>query len=872
MKFLYVIKIYLYFLADIISNYWETLRRREITGNYACVRGHVLETRGEKCTTLVRKTPPCGHVTQIPCYFPPEDWKCQQRVKKLREACGHDVTVPCGDQVFPRCMMLCRRRLPCGHDSKGLFPCSDDAPPEVCLQRQRKILDCGHVLYIPCGGTLRDGQCKKILEKKLPYCDHEITRYCFEDVSQEICIACGDDTKIELGEKVIKNPPRRAWRPGNSVGADEATMVSLEESQNLTAVEIIKRCAHGEDSLQCCKDCSRRCPRGHLCPARHPCHSPCPPCESLEKISFQSCAHQELRICSEIKEWTPLCDRVCQQEMNCGHDCGKPCRDHVEGKCPRCSEASHSVPMKCQHFCKVPCAEHCVDPNGDLVCPPCEHGWKACKFGHTTFVGCETTDIEAHCKAEDSIEVELSCGKRQTFRIHCRDRGEFPLEAKSVTNHSLHCSAPCGVLFNSWDESCGHICPGRCSDCYARLIHQRCSEPCGKVLPCFHLCTRPCGEMCGPCESSCENECEHRRCGESCGTPCEACQEPCTYQCAHLKCTRLCYQVCDRGPCTVPCPKFLSCSHSCSGYCGEVCPSLCRYCDRKRIEFELKRKVRSRDRLIQLPCGHIVLEEILKEMFGNPESRKLCPTCSKFIYNCKRYSPIIQKAALEMMRAKIKLGGGQKSIQDSQLRAWAYLQPQQEIQNKDFKQLEPFKKHILGMLAIYDLFTISDQTISLKKMSFHEAESLEFLSLIHRNLVLKLCSLENHKVPVAVSQLFLTRILKLVEAMMTLRIPLYHQEILDIKRECRRLLDLYRLLLLRSDNGAVPMDLIQNGFKATLAILTTPAPYSDTLRGDYFENLTEIVKLLEPLRLYVDFSDGGDDQKLKLISYKKILT
>lgn len=82
----------------------------------------------------------------------------------------------------------------------------------------------------------------------------------------------------------------------------------------------------------------------------------------------------------------------------------------------------------------------------------------------------------------------------------------------------------------------------------------------------------------------------------------------CDWQCPHKKCTKLCGELCDRGPCNVPCPKLIpDCKHPCIGLCGEVCPPICRICDPELLDDPYLGPPEADARFVLLEdCNHVL--------------------------------------------------------------------------------------------------------------------------------------------------------------------------------------------------------------------------------------------------------------------------
>lgn len=122
-------------------------------------------------------------------------------------------------------------------------------------------------------------------------------------------------------------------------------------------------------------------------------------------------------------------------------------------------------------------------------------------------------------------------------------------------------------------------------------------------------------------------------------------QEPCSYQCPHSKCSKKCFEVCDKTPCNLPCPKLLACGHSCVGICGELCPPHCRICHPEELVpglLSANASLESNTRFLYLRNCHHCVEANDMDAWINLKSDEIlvlrCPRCMDRLPWIPRYS------------------------------------------------------------------------------------------------------------------------------------------------------------------------------------------------------------------------------------------
>ena len=152
------------------------------------------------------------------------------------------------------------------------------------------------------------------------------------------------------------------------------------------------------------------------------------------------------------------------------------------------------------------------------------------------------------------------------------------------------CSQPCGVVLD-----CGHICNLTCHS-WDRF-HQTtlCRQPCLHSCPEGHPCPLTCADLCGPCQ-----------------VPVKKVLKDCNHED-----TVPCHKDVSDHMCTQPCKRMLACGHECRGACGE--------CSATGQHAPCLEKV---EKTWQI-CGHKNITECHKDPTTEP-----CTTKCKEMLNC----------------------------------------------------------------------------------------------------------------------------------------------------------------------------------------------------------------------------------------------
>ncbi|XP_069160407.1 NFX1-type zinc finger-containing protein 1-like isoform X2 [Procambarus clarkii] len=446
--------------------------------------------------------PKCGHSCPMTCHMSDKE---HMEVK---------CPLPCPE-------ILCERYHPCPGK------CWESCNP--CIVYVPKTLSCGHTHKIRCCNyNNNEINCRTIVEKNLPACQHRVKIPCYIKPETLVCpIPC--DVRLECGHKCTKS------------------CHVTEDPDHLTY-----KCQ--QECTRISKDCSLNHPCKGLC------HENCRTCTiKIKKKAL--CGHiHEVECCMPRKDIK--CQNKCRKMLECGHHCPKKCFE----ECGGCQVMVKSVVPGCLHEIQIRCG---LIPLKSQCHGPCVLQL-AC--GHQCQERCNEP-CSASCRVR--VTSPIRCPKYHFIKVPCH------LRRTCTKNHEAawpYCTEPCGTVLD-----CGHVCKGQCGDCLHGRLHVVCGEKCGKSLVCGHVCKADCSSDCPPCQRPCTLRCVHSRCTSRCGEPCRPCQEKCVRKCKHRKCKNLCGEKCSVSPCQENCPEKLGCGHPCVGFCGEPCPPLCRTCNTEQL-------------------------------------------------------------------------------------------------------------------------------------------------------------------------------------------------------------------------------------------------------------------------------------------------
>nr|XP_053646669.1 NFX1-type zinc finger-containing protein 1-like [Cherax quadricarinatus] len=395
-----------------------------------------------------------------------------------------------------------------------------------------------------------------------------------------------------------------------------------------------------------CTKLAKDCSENHRCKGL--CHEDCNYCTIMIKKKAL-CGHlHEVQCCKPRADIE--CRNKCRKLLDCGHHCPKKCFE----ECGGCQVIVKKVVPECQHKIQIEC---CLPPSKLSCNGPCVIRLEC---GHQCQARCNEP-CTASCQV--LVKTSIMCPKNHFIKVPCHYRNRVADKESTW----WHCSEPCGTMLE-----CEHVCKGQCGMCLHGRLHVACAEKCDKPLVCGHICKADCSSDCPPCQNQCPLRCVHSRCTSKCGEPCRPCQEKCMKKCKHQRCVTLCGEKCSVSPCEEACSMKLPCGHPCVGFCGDPCPPLCRTCDREELtEILFGSEDEDDARFVLLEdCGHTIEAEGLKEWLaqdGGEIGMKQCPRCKKPIYNNRRYYGFLLKAYKDVEAVKKKYFREKKTVRKQDL-------------------------------------------------------------------------------------------------------------------------------------------------------------------------------------------------------------
>ncbi|KAJ8731482.1 hypothetical protein PYW07_004646 [Mythimna separata] len=303
--------------------------------------GCVAELIGDRGDHQCRKT----------CHEKCDD--CNVQVKKKRSNCKHVEKVACSKSPDTTpCNKNCARTMPCGHfcKKKCCEPCGD------CKQLVDKvIMECLHKIKLPCNQSPSHELCQEKCKRPLP-CGHPCTdrcgavcdpSKCTKPVSVEVLSPCGHKVKLpcNVSTSFAKGEVGREQLAQYCRAACGATLACQHVCAGTCAA-----CAQGRLHQPCTQTCNQNNICGHQC--QEPCNQICPPCKMPCEVR---CQHSQCKkLCGE--PCTPCqesCSRRCAHGA-CERRCDEPCaRRPCDERCPR--------RRPCGHMCRGLCGEPCPD-------------------------------------------------------------------------------------------------------------------------------------------------------------------------------------------------------------------------------------------------------------------------------------------------------------------------------------------------------------------------------------------------------------------------------------------------------------------------------------------------------------------------------
>ena len=228
----------------------------------------------ENCQVKVHRTLPCGHKTFMKCSIQIKDFKCNSKIK-ISLNCGHVFEGLCYKKD-EKCKVLSVKKFPgCGHQIK--LPCHEDIPAQ-CAEKCNATLLCGH----QCSGN-----CSECHQGRLHKpCAYHMSPLPCGHPSPEIC------TSIAF--------PLCQYKCTHSCAHRKVCTHDCGKPCNPCKERCSWNCPHFKCTKKCYEMCNRpRCnhPCKQILQCRHPCigicGEPCPRvcriCKKQKKTFYKWC-------------------------------------------------------------------------------------------------------------------------------------------------------------------------------------------------------------------------------------------------------------------------------------------------------------------------------------------------------------------------------------------------------------------------------------------------------------------------------------------------------------------------------------------------------------------------------------------------------
>ena len=134
-----------------------------------------------------------------------------------------------------------------------------------------------------------------------------------------------------------------------------------------------------------------------------------------------------------------------------------------------CKEACVSV-LSCGH----PCKKKCFEPCNSADCNEFVTTAHVNICGHSVTISCKNNQ-----QGEFNYNLNTVHLNKVTFSFTVLTGGI--LKESDMTSHLKNCSEPCGAVLE-----CTHLCKRTCGECFNGRVHRACSEHCGRSLVCGH--------------------------------------------------------------------------------------------------------------------------------------------------------------------------------------------------------------------------------------------------------------------------------------------------------------------------------------------------------------------------------------------------
>ncbi|XP_078367699.1 uncharacterized protein LOC144651634 isoform X2 [Oculina patagonica] len=475
------------------------------------------DLQGVSCLVKMKRKLPCEHEVTLPCYRNPEEYCCKKEVEVILP-CEHNKIVTCsraqGGLQGETCDTKVTTKLSCGHEKE--MKCSDQPEEEFCDAPCERLLPCQHPCPEKCGTDCASLKCAVTVKQKLACGYHEVTCVCSDDVSQNICenkckwnLSCGHKCPGKCYEDCSWYKCRKmVFKYLDCAGKHSFKMACSDDPGTVTCQELCDRnldCGHPCPGL-CSQDCGRmkcmrrvekRFPCGHTEPlhcfqrsaatctapcrrrkssCKHICKGVCGqdcsiyPCEVAVGKTLL-CGHKIKMPCSFSVD-DVQCPMECETQLPCGHQCSGTCDDcHQRGSHELCQHPCGRL-LVCSHRCKAICSE---------PCPPCDRQCgRRCPHGK-----CQESCSQS-CKPCKQ-PCNWSCPHYQCNNL-CGEECDRP-RCNAPCPKNLPCRHPCIGL-------CGENCPTLCAVCHPKKLSSMLADRRGtQAEPTKYLQLFDCGHI-----------------------------------------------------------------------------------------------------------------------------------------------------------------------------------------------------------------------------------------------------------------------------------------------------------------------------------------------------------------------------------------
>ena len=253
----------------------------------------------------------CGHACNMFCHVTDQehnDYLCKKTCNKVTCANGHRCKLKC-HQKCGDCKTLLEKRIPkCGH--KQQVPCYQKPEDFTCQENCQAVLSCGHRCQSLCG-MAHTSKCMASVEKTWP-CGFTGKIRCYQRDDAPCPKPCGDILECE-------------HRCQGTCGGCSEGLLHRPCKNDCNRILV---CGHACTALcnqcpPCTRLCENRCVHSKC---KQPCGELCQPC--MEPCTWR-CEHYKCNnLCSEPCD-RPRCNEPCKKRLDCGHPCiglcGEPC-------------------------------------------------------------------------------------------------------------------------------------------------------------------------------------------------------------------------------------------------------------------------------------------------------------------------------------------------------------------------------------------------------------------------------------------------------------------------------------------------------------------------------------------------------------------